>query len=137
MKKLIMIGCLACVMVLGILLFAPWSLPTASADTVSYPVTGGSITFDTTTGTVTGFTGSPTTVTIPETIDGVGVTSIGVSAFSNCESLTSISMPASIVSLDGGAFWFCSGLTSINIPDNVTSIGKCTFLGCTGLTSTG
>ena len=63
------------------------------------------------------------------------VTSIGVYAFSGCESLTSVAIPDSVTSIGESAFYGCSGLTSIAIPDSVTSIGDYAFQGCNGLTS--
>ena len=56
-------------------------------------------------------------------------------AFSDCRSLTSITIPGSVTSIGGGAFYGCTGLTSITIPDGVTSIGDYAFYECTGLTS--
>ena len=73
---------------------------------------------------------SLTSVTIPDS-----VTSIGSRAFSRCTSLTSITIPDSVTSIGGYAFRDCTSLTSITIPDSVTSIGDNAFNGCTSLTS--
>ena len=63
------------------------------------------------------------------------VTKIGNSAFLNCSSLTSITIPSSVTSIGNSAFWDCSSLTSITIPSSVTSIGWGAFRGCRSLTS--
>lgn len=60
---------------------------------------------------------------------------IGNAVFSNCSSLTSITIPNSVTSIGGDAFWGCSSLTSITIPSSVTSIGTYAFSGCSSLTS--
>ena len=79
-----------------------------------------------------------TTATIPETVICNGttysVTSIGGSAFENCSSLTSITIPNSVMSIGSSAFRGCSSLTSVTIPNSVTSIGDEAFWGCTNLT---
>ena len=63
------------------------------------------------------------------------MTSIGYSAFQNCEELTSVTIPDSVTSIGYGAFSGCSGLTSVTIPDSVTSIGYGAFSYCGYITS--
>lgn len=65
------------------------------------------------------------------------VTSIGESAFEYCSNLTSVTFEAGSVlgSIGDSAFADCSKLASITIPANVTSIGSYAFYRCGGLTS--
>ena len=69
-----------------------------------------------------------TSVTIPSS-----VTSLGEDCFLNCEGLTSITIPSSVTSLGRYCFFGCGGLTSITIPSSVTSLGRYCFVGCIGL----
>ena len=64
-----------------------------------------------------------------------GVKGIDDSAFKDCISLTSISIPSSVTDIGYDAFSDCTSLTSITIPDSVTDIGNYVFLGCTSLTA--
>ena len=57
------------------------------------------------------------------------VTSIGHSAFSSCNSLTSVTIGNSVTSIGGYAFAYCSGLTSVTIPNSITSVGAEAFYG--------
>ncbi len=81
-------------------------------------------------------------VVIPASIeadpDGVmhtyAVTSIGWNAFWDCTSLTSATIPNSVISIGSYAFWDCTSLTSATIPNSVISIGSYAFWDCTSLT---
>ncbi len=74
-------------------------------------------------------------VTIPSTLGGKSVTSIGGSVFYNCTNLTSITIPNSVTNIGYMAFRNCSGLTRVTIPNGVTSIGDYAFEYCGGLTN--
>ncbi len=75
-----------------------------------------------------------TDISIPSTYNGLPVTSIGYSAFSDCTSLTSVEIPNSVTSIDNAAFFYCSSLTSVEIPNSVTNIGINAFANCSSLT---
>lgn len=55
--------------------------------------------------------------------------------FSDCKSLTSVTIPNSMTTISGYAFRSCSGLTSVTIPNSVTEIGSYAFSACKSLTS--
>ncbi len=74
-------------------------------------------------------------VKIPSTHNDLPVTTIGVMAFSDCNSLTSIVIPDSVTTIGSYAFYYCTSLTSIVIPDSITSIGYGAFYSCDSLTS--
>lgn len=74
------------------------------------------------------FCQSLTNITIPDSIN-----SIEDRAFDCCKSLTSITIPDCVTSIGEAAFWGCESLTSINIPDSVKDIGDCAFFACSSL----
>ena len=60
---------------------------------------------------------------------------IAGSVFSNCNRLTSITIPDSVTSIGSSAFVCCSNLISVIIGDSVTSIGEYAFLYCSNISS--
>ncbi|MBO7360987.1 MAG: leucine-rich repeat domain-containing protein, partial [Clostridia bacterium] len=61
---------------------------------------------------------------IPSVIDGLSVTAIGVSAFTEQTSLNCVFLPDSITTVERRAFYGCTNLKEINLPSSVTSIGS-------------
>ena len=88
---------------------------------------------------VISYSGTPGNITILESVTYEGltfkVTSIGSSAFSNCTSLKSATIPDSVASIGDSAFSGCTSLTSVTIPNSVESIGDNAFQNCSSLTS--
>ena len=74
-------------------------------------------------------------VNVPSTINGLPVTTIGYAAFSNCYSLTSITLPTSVKTLEVNAFQNCISLSGFTIPSSVTTIRDNVFVGCSNLAS--
>ena len=102
--------------------------PVAAQYTCTYTTNNAAI-------TITGYTGCGGALSIPSTIEGLPVTSIGENAFWSDSGLTSVTIPASVTSVGDSAFAYCTGLTSVTIPNSVTSIGDGVFYSCGSLTS--
>jgi hypothetical protein len=106
---------------------------------------------------ISNFTGFANTLIIPDTTNGIPITSIGLDAFfiasvtnvvmgtnmanigadafTGCYGLASVTMPNGITNIGQGCFSGCRNLTNINIPTNLTSIAYETFEDCASLTS--
>ncbi len=75
---------------------------------------------------------------IPDTVvygNAYPVTSIGPSAFRDCHSITSVTIPNTVTSIETFAFNHCHSLASVRIPNSVTTIGSSAFSHCYLLTS--
>ena len=66
-------------------------------------------------------------VTIPDTIEGYPVTSIGDWSFEGCVDVTSVTIPDTVTDIGIGAFNYCLNLASVTIPNSVTRIGASAF----------
>ena len=74
------------------------------------------------------------TVTIPSTIEGKTVISVGSDAFKGRIALTSITIPSTVKEIEYSAFEGCTNLSSVDL-GNVEAISFDVFKGCTSLTS--
>jgi hypothetical protein len=83
--------------------------------------------------TITGYTGTNTTVVIPDTTNGWPVTSIGDDAFSSCTNLVSVTISTNVTSLGVESFQVCANQADNTIPDSVTNIGAGAFAWCISL----
>ena len=85
--------------------------------------------------TISGYTGSGGAIVIPSTTNGMPVVAVGMAAFFNKPSVTSITIPGSVTNIGIEAFQYCTGLTSLSVPTGVISIGQNAFWYCVGLTN--
>jgi hypothetical protein len=143
-KKLPRYGLVVCVCL-------PLLLPAVMQAQFNYTTNNGRV-------TITGYTGPGGALTIPSTINGLSVTSIGDKAFlqnnsltgitipnsvtdieqlafSDCTKLASVTLGTNVIGIGDYAFYDCISLANILIPSSVTAIGDSAFLGCTNLTS--
>jgi hypothetical protein len=73
------------------------------------------------------------TLEVPATVNGKPVTSIGIAAFSMCDKLTAVTLPAGITSIGKQAFYQCDGLTGMQLPAGLKTIGSEAFFHCGAL----
>ena len=124
-------GALSLVLVLGTLVFSPFH---AHADTLVTPPDS-YFAFDSSTGTITDYYDNesnntanpacPRALSIPSTIGGIEVKTIGNFSFST-KQITAITIPNSATSIGDYAFAY-DKLASVTVPNSVTSIGDEAF----------
>lgn len=125
MKKIILSIFLSIAVVLSVV---PYSAESAEKSDYTYTIIDNKA-------TITGFSGEPVFIDIPDIIDGCRVTEIRDNAFYECTSLKNITIPATVEKIGHHAFYACSALESIVIPDSVTEIGMGCFSGNSVLAS--
>ncbi len=86
----------------------------------TYTVSGG-------VATITRYNGTSGLITIPSTLGGYPTVHIGDYAFSNRDTLTSVTIPEGVTTIGTWAFGSCPSLTSVNLPDSVITIGDSAF----------
>ena len=62
------------------------------------------------------------------------LTAIGQSAFENCSTLATLSIPNTVTTIGEASFRGCSGLLSFTVPSSVSSIENYAFNGCSSIT---
>jgi hypothetical protein len=94
--------------------------------------------------TITGYTGTATSVTFPSSIGGMPVKALGKwggglfwspPSPPNWYVVTSVTIPYGVTTIIANAFSGCLNLTSIVIPNSVTTIEAQVFSGCSSLPS--
>lgn len=107
--------------------------------------------------TISGYSGTATSIRIPSSINNKPVTgisdlafqgkqltsilfpdtlrSIGWRCFDGCSKLESVTLPSGLTYLGEKAFADCTGLKSVTVPEGVKKIEASTFSGCTSLKS--
>ncbi len=77
----------------------------------------------------------PSTATDPGTGKSYNVASIGVMVFAWSETIVSVTIPASVTSIEDSAFKRCTNMASVRIQGTIKSIGEEAFMKCTSLIS--
>ncbi len=80
------------------------------------------------------YTGSEE-LTVPKTVAGQTVTSIGGGCFAGDDYITTVKLPETVSSIGQSAFADCTRLRGIFIPESVTEISAAAFRGCAALES--
>ncbi len=86
--------------------------------------------------TITGIDGAvhlPDTIIIPDQINGINVTQIGIYAFQGRSGVKNIIFADRIKKIDSYAFENCIDLNGITLPKNLATIGNSAFKGCSNL----
>lgn len=81
------------------------------------------------------YTGPGGDVVIPDTIDGLKVTTVGSQAFFQANTMTSLTFGTNVTSIQQNAVFQCPALTIVAIPQSVTNIGDGPFVDCKALTT--
>lgn len=122
-------------LLLSLALLLPMLCVTASAEEMALTVDGGYLLYQVSGGevTITGFTGSPGNVVIPDYVDGCPVVRIQNSAMAYCDSMTGLSLPSTLREIGDMAFMGCGNLESALLPNGLSVLGQNAFASCYSL----
>ena len=76
---------------------------------------------------ITGYVGTETELSVPSTLDGKKVSKIGQNAFYKNKTITKVTIPSTVTSIEIAAFEHCTSLRTIILPDSVQEIGNYSF----------
>lgn len=82
---------------------------------------------------ISGYTGSNSILTVPDTVDGLKVTAIGDHAFEANWDLEEVILPDGVTYIGESAFMDCGKLKSITIPETTVTIRRAAFASCSAL----
>lgn len=125
MKKKLLLSLI--VIVLGVIAFGAVSVSAETSGYYTYTVTNGEATITRCDSSISG------NITIPSTLGGYPVTSIGYEAFEDCINLTGVTIPDDVTTIGSFSFYGCRNLTNVTIPNSVTIIKDYAFAVCTNL----
>ena len=82
---------------------------------------------------ITGYTGNPSVLAIPETLDGYTVKKIAKSAFAKKTSLKAVTIPDTVTAIGTFAFDGCTNLSDVSLSKNLQKLGVHAFRDCKSL----
>ena len=82
---------------------------------------------------ITGYTGNPSVLAIPETLDGYTVKKIANSAFAKKTSLKAVTLPDTVTVIGTFAFDGCTNLSDVSLSKNLQKLGVHAFRDCKSL----
>lgn len=124
------VAALAVMFLIGTILFFLIPMGTAQAATKScFSVVDGALYFD------QSLYRDGAVLTVPDTVDGQAVTSIGEGCFENVTGITTIILPSTVSRISDHAFSQCDDLRGLSVPEGVRTIGAQAFYGCDALES--
>ena len=72
-------------------------------------------------------------LTIPSEVAGYRVYNTGSDSFRNCDKITGLILPTSVVSTGSRSFYGCNGITSLDFVENIERLHTGAFMNCLGL----
>lgn len=108
---------------------------TEVSDTLTIPLVPEGLQYQAANGevTITSYTGSASMLKIPDYIEGMPVTGIGMQAFQESTTLQEIILPEGLTHVGNRAFWGCTDLRSITLPGAIGRVEEYTFCECASL----